>query len=242
MEISIDIAAVRRLIRTEHSQACVEIEARGPVAALAASQLRHDERLAGAADADTLACKDGCSWCCHFTVDVRAAEAFRIVDFVTGHFSPQQRAALQQEVFANSAEVAKLSEIERMQRTVKCPFLDGGRCTIYAVRPQTCRNYHATDSAGCRQSFEQPQNMDIDPEFAPLVYQAGGAHIEAFSKAMAEAGYDVAAYELNMALGAVWRQPEARLRFEAKQKPFTSVAGEDVPSEFMDDDEDEEDR
>jgi len=236
MEISIDIAAVRRLIRAEHTQACKEIAALGPIAALAASQLRHDERLAGAGDAGTLACKDGCSWCCHFTVDVRAAEVFRILDFVAGHFTREQRERLRQEVLVNSAEVAPLSEMERMQRTAKCPFLEAGRCTIYAVRPQTCRNYHATDAAGCRQSYEQPDNMDIDPEFAPLVYQAGGAHVEAFSKALQDAGYDTDVYELNMALAAALQQPDSRARFEAGERPFDDLAGDEVPPEFMDDD------
>ncbi|HMN46009.1 MAG TPA: YkgJ family cysteine cluster protein [Povalibacter sp.] len=236
MEISIDIAAVRRLIRTEYAQARADIAARGPVAALAASQLRHDARLASAADAGTLACKDGCAWCCHFTVDVRAAEVFRILDFVAAHFTHDQRERLRQEVFVNGAEVAPLSDMERMRRTAKCPFLEAGRCTIYAVRPQTCRNYHATDAAGCRQSYEQPDNMDIDPEFAPLVYQAGGAHVEAFSKAVQDAGYDTGAYELNMALAAALRQPESRARFEAGEAPFDDLAGDEVPAEFMDDD------
>jgi Fe-S-cluster containining protein len=71
------------------------------------------------------------------------------------------------------------------------PILNEGRCTVYAARPQSCRNYHATDVAGCRQSYEEPENLDIDPDFAPGVYQAGGAHVEAVSTAMREAGYDV---------------------------------------------------
>lgn len=237
MEISIDIAAVRRLLREEYAQARAEIAELGPLAALAASQVRHDERLSMAPDAGSLACNQGCSWCCHFTVDVRPAEVFRILDFVAENFSPERLEQLQQEVVAGSAEIAPLSEIERMQRTARCPFLDAGRCTIYAVRPQTCRNYHATDSAGCRQSFEEPHNMDIDPEFAPLVYQAGGAHVEAFSKAMQDEGYDVAAYELSTALAAAMRQPESRTRFQNGQPPFAEIDGDEVPQEFMDDDE-----
>jgi hypothetical protein len=55
---------------------------------------------------------------------------------------------------------------------------------------QSCRNYHATNVAGCRQSYEEPENLDIDSDFAPGVYQAGGAHVEAVSTAMCDAGYD----------------------------------------------------
>jgi Fe-S-cluster containining protein len=121
-----------------------------------------------------------------------------------------------------------------MKRNVKCPFLSGGRCTIYAARPQSCRNYHATDVAGCQQSFEDPDNEDIDPDFAPWVYQAGTAHVDAFSTAMRDAGYDVRAYELNCALDAARSDLAARERFESRLRPFTSLSGEDVPVEFDD--------
>ena len=72
MEIEIDFVAVRRLTSQEYEQARQEITSLGIAAAFARSQQRHDERLASAADAPTLACKAGCSWCCHFSVDVRA--------------------------------------------------------------------------------------------------------------------------------------------------------------------------
>jgi hypothetical protein len=111
--------------------------------------------------------------------------------------------------------------------------IPGGRCTIYGARPQTCRNYHATDAAGCRKSFEEPDNLEIDPDFAPLVYQAGGAHVDGFSKAMLEAGYDVSAYELNTALAAAMVEAAAaRQRFEAGAPAFPSLQGTDVPLEF----------
>ncbi len=139
----------------------------------------------------TLACGAGCSWCCYFTVDVRPVEVFRILDFVEQTFTPEQKARVYAEVRANRAMLEKLDEDERVTRNLKCPFLSDGRCSIYAARPQSCRNYHATNVAGCQQSYEEPDNLDIDPDFAPYVYQAGGAHVEAFSNAMSEAGYDV---------------------------------------------------
>ena len=89
-------------------------------------------------------------------------------------------------------------------------------------------------SPGCRQSYEEPENLDIDPDFAPGVYQAGGAHVEAVSTAMGDAGYDVQRYELNCALDAALSEPGARERFESRLKPFTGLSGEEVPAEFDD--------
>ncbi len=234
MEISIDEAFVRGILKQEYECARDEIQSEGVQHAFENSQQRHDERIAAAPDVGTLACRAGCTWCCHFSVDVRAVEVFSILDFVERTFTIEEKARVYAEVRTNSAALKNLGEIERMRRNVKCPFLNEGRCTIYAVRPQTCRNYHATNVAGCQQSYEDPHNLDIDPDFAPWVYQAGGAHVDAFSTAMRDAGYDVSAYEFNSALDAAMSELAARERFESKSAPFTSLSGEEVPVEFDD--------
>jgi len=234
MEFSLDLPFIRDIVTRERELALDEIRALGVVRAFESSQQRHDARIASAPDVGTLACGAGCSWCCYFTVDVRPVEVFRILDLVEQTFSAQEKARLYAEARANRAVLEKLDEDERVTRNLKCPFLSGGRCTIYAARPQSCRNYHATNVAGCQQSYEDPGNLDIDPDFAPYVYQAGGAHVEAFSNAMSDAGYDVSAYELNCALDAALSEPAARERFESRRAPFTRLAGEEVPAEFDD--------
>ena len=140
---------------------------------------------------------------------------------------------MRSEIEANSVLLQGLSEMERMQRNVKCPFLAAGRCTIYEARPQTCRNYHATDATGCRASYEQPENTEIDPDFAPLVYQTGGAHVDAFCSTLQQHGYDITAYELSTALAAAIADPESRARFAAKQLPFPTLTGTEVSPEFF---------
>src|ERR1700723_1330874 len=232
MEFTLDFPLIRDILEQEHARARDEIRNLGVLRALKSSQQRHDARIAAAPDVGTLACRAGCTWCCYFTVDVRAAEVFRILDFVEQSFTPDEKARVYAEVRANSVVLRKLGEGERVTRNVKCPFLNEGRCTAYAARPQSCRNYHATNVAGCRQSYEEPENLDIDPDFAPGVYQAGGAHVEAFCTAMRDAGYDVNAYELNCALDAALSQPAARERFESRLKPFTGLGGEEVAGGF----------
>jgi Fe-S-cluster containining protein len=156
------------------------------------------------------------------------------LDFVEQTFTPEERVRVLAEVRDNSLALRSMGERERVTRNLKCPFLSAGSCTVYPVRPQTCRNYHATNADGCRQSYEEPDNLDIDPEFAPGVYQAGGAHVEAVSAAIADAGYDVHAYEFNGALEAALSDPGARERFESRLKPFIGQSGEEVPADFDD--------
>jgi len=234
MEISLDLAYIRRILSQEVAQARSEIQQLGVRRAFENSQQRHDQQIAAAPDVDTLACRAGCTWCCHFSVDVRAIEVFGILDFVERTFTTEEKARVYAEIRTNSTALSNLDEFERMRRNVKCPFLSQGRCTIYVVRPQTCRNYHATSVAGCQQSYENPDNLDIDPEFAPLVYQAGGAHVDAITAAMREVGYDTNVYEMNNAIAAALSEPGALKRFEAKVPPFICLSGDEVPPEFDD--------
>lgn len=235
MEFSIDFALVRKIVAQETAQAKDEIEQLGALTAYQHSLQRHDARLADAADASTLACKAGCSWCCHFSVDVRPVEVLNILDFMQRAFTPAQQQALRVEIETNSAVLNNLDDMQRMQHNIKCPFLIDSRCSIYAARPQTCRNYHATSVVGCQQSYEQPDNFDIAPEYAPLVYQSGTSHVDAFSKAMQDAGYDIAAFELNTALTqALANSADIKQRFAAKLPVFIDLEGTDVPMEFID--------
>lgn len=234
MEISLDIPFVCGVLAEEGQRARNEIRDVGVVRAYETSRQRHDARIATAPDVATLACRAGCTWCCHFSVDVRAVEVFSILDFVERSLPAEEKARIYAEVRANSAALQGMDDMERMRRNVKCPFLSAGRCSIYEARPQTCRNYHATDVAGCQQSYEDPDNLDIDPEFAPMVYQAGGAHVDGFIRAMREAGYDTNVYEMNCALDTALSEPDARKRFEHRRAPFKKLAGDDVSGEFED--------
>jgi Fe-S-cluster containining protein len=234
MEFTIDLQLVRKLISDERTQAAAEIGQEGPIAALARSQSRQDERLAAAPDAGTLACRPGCSWCCHFTIDVLAVEVFSILDHLaTLPTKEQQR--LRERIQRNAQQLAGLDEDERARTNIECAFLRDGQCTIYAVRPQTCRNYHATNAAGCQQVFEHPENEDIDPDFAPLVYQIGRTHVEAFAKALRDARFDTQVYEFNAALITAMNAPASQSRFLNKTQPFTDLAGSEVPPEFLED-------
>jgi len=234
VEFTIDLAAVRKILQEEQWVARQDIAAFGPAKAYAQSVPRHDERIASAADVDSLACKQGCSWCCHFSVDVRAVEAMAIAEYVEREFSLRDKLQLKAELTTNARILARFDDVQRARHNIKCPFLNEGSCRIYPVRPQTCRNYHATDAAGCRKAFEEPDNDDIAPEYAPLVYQSGGAHVDAFSAAMSEAGYDIAAYEMNAALLQVLNDPRAvQERFMTHRSAF-DIQGTEVPMEFID--------
>src|SRR5690348_4110065 len=102
MEFTLDIRLIRGILERERAETSDDIRALGVLSALDRSQRRHDARIAAAPDVATLACREGCTWCCYFTVDVRAAEVFRILDFVEQSFTPEEKARVYAEVRANS--------------------------------------------------------------------------------------------------------------------------------------------
>ena len=234
MEFTIDFELVRKLAKREYRLASAEIATLGIAKAFAYALQRHDAQLAIASDHDTLACKQGCSWCCHFSIDIRAVEAFNIVAYMRANFDSDRIAQIRSELISNHQTLSTLDDEQRMRLNIKCPFLLDTRCSIYPTRPQTCRNYHATDATGCKQSYEQPDNMDIAPEFAPITFQIGAAQVDAFAQAMQDAGYSTDVYELNNAVLEVLDHPDGTWQcFINKLPPFSS-SGNDVPLEFMD--------
>src|SRR5208282_4106747 len=114
MEFTLDVLLVRDILARERLRTRDEIRGSGVLRALESSQQRHDARIAAAADFGTLACRAGCTWCCYFTVDVRAAEVFRLLDFVEASFTPEQKARVFAEVRANSLALRTLAEGERV--------------------------------------------------------------------------------------------------------------------------------
>src|ERR1700723_4809183 len=137
MEFTLDFPLIRDVLERENAVTREEIRDLGVLRALESSQRRHDTRISAAPDVGTLACRAGCTWCCYFTVDVRAAEVFRILDFVEQSFTPEEKARVYAEVRANSVALRKLGEGERVTRNIKCPFLNEGRCTVYTTRPRS---------------------------------------------------------------------------------------------------------
>ncbi|MDE2429202.1 MAG: YkgJ family cysteine cluster protein, partial [Burkholderiales bacterium] len=92
-----------------------------------------------------LACRAGCSHCCHASVEIFSPEAFAIVR--TLKTLPADRlSAIRQRLLEYG-----LDNIDDPAWTKRpaCPFLDDHRCSIYAVRPVACRQAHSLDVKAC---------------------------------------------------------------------------------------------
>ncbi len=110
-----------------------------------------------------LYCRDNCSACCHLAVHATFPEAVA----VASELSTQQTAALAGYVeriknahkdWGNLKSYLK----EHRQKLGPCPFLNQkGSCTIYPLRPLTCRALLSTrPAAWCNVDFSELNNWD----------------------------------------------------------------------------------
>ena len=101
-----------------------------------------------------VACRPGCSRCCHGTkVNVSVPEALAIAD-VLRNAAGEESAELESQVVGAAAQMRELDIRERWREQVPCVFLDteAGQCSIYPVRPLACRQHHSVDVFECERA------------------------------------------------------------------------------------------
>ncbi|MDY6952752.1 MAG: YkgJ family cysteine cluster protein [Thermodesulfobacteriota bacterium] len=122
--------------------------------ALAERMLEYFE--AKAPPAETVACEEGCCYCCFYQVVLTPLEALLIGNHVDEAFSNEEKEALKKRIRHTISLTAGKSREERIQvwHDTPCIFLEGGRCSLYGVRPFVCRAWHSLDAGHCKEAFE----------------------------------------------------------------------------------------
>ena len=113
--------------------------------------------LLARAPAGTLACRAGCDHCCYQVVGVTAAEALTIFDHLQRTRTAEQRESLRARVRESYERARGLSSAERFSPEHPCVFLEGGACSIYEVRPLSCRGMNSLDATECESRLRDPE-------------------------------------------------------------------------------------
>lgn len=193
--------------------------------ALQNSYGRHDLLIAKSTEASNIkpACKAGCAFCCHYKVEVRAHEVFLIKDYMEQHLSPELQQRILTEAETNAQIIKNLTPEEHLSTNIKCPFLIGSQCSIYAVRPFRCRNFHATDASICEASFNAPGDMSIANNLIESVALFGDAHTQGYEAAAHQKGLDPRVYDFTTAILEAVAEPGAYKRYKKAKKAFLSA-------------------
>ena len=133
------------------------------------SNLDNVVRLANSPDM-ALECKAGCSHCCNVRVEISEPEALRIARHIAA-LAPEQTAGLVPCLQRNSALRAT------SQERSPCAFLRNDLCSIYELRPASCRKAHSLSVAACEVgASEIPQNLLLGLQCETLIAGTNAAY------------------------------------------------------------------
>lgn len=112
------------------------------------------------------ACRDQCSACCHLFVSTPPGVARLIAEHIHETFDADAQTALLERIKTAATEIEQASSTSEVR--VRCPLLgDDERCTIYDVRPLSCRAFTSSDASLCHAMVfgnEQEQKTRIDQD------------------------------------------------------------------------------
>jgi len=130
------------------------------IAALARNVMDAVSRLTAGllarAPAGAVACRAGCDHCCYQAVSVTVPEALAIAAHLRATLAGAELAALVARVATALARTRGLSPGQRFSPEHPCPFLEEAHCSIYSVRPLSCRGMNSLDAGECAQRLRDP--------------------------------------------------------------------------------------
>lgn len=136
-----------------------------------------------------VACKEGCHHCCSARVEALAPEIFLIARVLASQAAAERQQLLQR----LDAHRIRADKAGAWRQRPQCPFLVNGLCSIYAVRPSTCRKAHSLELAKCQENAaEIPQSLAVVVGAEALATGTAAAY--------GQLGFDSACYELGSAV------------------------------------------
>lgn len=177
------------------------------------------------AHATAVACRRGCSLCCHMQVEVLPPEAFSLAAWLRRHLAPPALAAVTQRLRANVERIRAIGIEARKRANLACALLGpDGACTAYEARPAQCRRFHSTDLATCQASHADPADDSIMSPAHPLVAHNAQVIVTLAQHGLRDQDLDATPVDMNVALLAALEDTKAWRRWRDGKKPFTAAA------------------
>lgn len=158
-----------------------------------------------------LACRKGCFWCCSEKVALSIPEVFYIANYLDDSLPPAELTRMKEKIRRAARQVAGMSETKRRKAQIFCPLLVDGKCSVYVVRPLTCRGYNSLDESVCEKLYLNQQIATFPYSFTmkEFVYTV----FYGISEGANQADLQPNAVELITALDFVFNNPDAESRW-----------------------------
>jgi hypothetical protein len=164
-----------------------------------------------------LACKEGCDWCCHLTVGTSVPEVARIADYLRRTFSPEELRATLERIVKLDEQKRDAKANNRAEEPLPCALLVDHHCSVYPVRPLTCRGCNSTDPDPCER-FLRSRRVVI-PLYAPQ-HRLTAFVLDGMRAGLSESGLKGDRLELTAALRIALEMPDAVERWLAGEPVF----------------------
>lgn len=163
-------------------------------------------------------CKPGCSYCCHFRIEVVAPEVFILARRLST--LPRERLEILSERLRDHAD--KAQGVRRENFSLTCPLLEDGRCSVYEDRPSICRKYLSLDVDECKKpALSAPEDGEIVLKSSAL--------INGTREAYAKAKLPLQVHELGQALLIALTDPSCEQRWYDGEVVFPVIPEAEMP-------------
>jgi Fe-S-cluster containining protein len=139
----------------------------------------------------TIACKEGCSWCCHQAVYVITPELEYLASYIKHSFSEEIKDKIYKRANEKYRVTKKLGKEKLHKHKSPCPLLFDGKCIAYDARPMACRIYLSSKVSTCEEFYNNPENKENYPALMEFPLQAGRMINEGFTRALIGKEYKV---------------------------------------------------
>ena len=173
------------------------------------------ERMSGLfPPAEPIACKQGCTYCCHLLFFTDALTVFRVADQLQRNCSAEDVEALKTRLALFIDNEYGVTQVPRPA----CPVLLDGLCMAYDVRPLVCRAQNSMQVSECEEKYHGTREMVVAHDIPLRIWAVISDGIAA---GLAEAGLaGNESLEFVTALRIVLESPTAMERWIAGEPVF----------------------
>ncbi len=166
-----------------------------------------------------LACREGCSSCCHVPIAATVPEVIRIAMAILDDHGPGELALLRDGIERHRQAVSGARRVGPGRVMHPCPFLDDGRCSIYEIRPLICRGWSSRDVERCEAYHADPLR-DAGIPIDGIQHTIAGGIALGIQDALRSSGLDDRPVELVPAIRIVLDDPGAVARWLGGEPAF----------------------
>ena len=166
----------------------------------------------------SVACRKGCSFCCHMAVEATIVEAI-LVWRRAAHLPALSRA-----VHESAAKSANVEPHARWRARTPCPMLGSdGACQVYEDRPGSCRAFVSVDAKACERALTSAgtDEENLSVPIVPFPRKIETAISIGVRRAIAAENLQSCNVELTAALHLLANDSTAATRWMAGETVFT---------------------